>query len=71
MALDLVVALPYVSSMVTVKGDVAELLAAALIGLLVMASLEAVVGVIVSACVPDAKPAAAAVRVGVPAFSSP
>ena len=47
-ALVLVVALPYVSSRVTVNGAVAALPEAALNGLLVMTSLVAVVGVMVS-----------------------
>ena len=70
-ALVLVVALPKVSSRVTVNGAVAALPEAALNGLLVMTSLVAVVGVMVSDWVPDTKPAAVAVRVGVPALVSP
>ena len=70
-ALALVVALPYVSSRVTVKGVVAELLEAAVNGALVIANWVPFPAVIASVWVPESRPDEDAVIVGDPAIVSP
>ena len=70
-ALALVVALPKVSSRVTVKAFVAEAFAAPPKALEVMSNCVPVAPVMVSPWVPEARPVAPAVMVGVPALVSP
>ena len=70
-AVALVVALPNASSRVTVKALVGEVLAPPLKAFEVMASCVPVPPVMVSAWVPEVRPVAAAVMVGVPTFVSP